>query len=267
MPTSGPQHPKLLSHLLPCTPHVDHSKFCHGKAVNIWYYKCMSVALFVQHATHKHHIILSYVSCLALPYFSTLLHNRYDFRKNVTEHKLCVLIFCTTSVWKISHSRNNSVRYVINVHRSSCKVLLCLSDLNETWTFTTKKKKILKYQISWKSIQWKLRCSMQMDTQAWQSQKSLLAISWTRLKLGSNRSIKLYLIQINQPTRCNRFTSLLLDVYVWLSMFWASPRPSSGAYNCTWSLWFYRWREVAGAFLVVVCQNTTKNAPTATLQR
>jgi hypothetical protein len=44
------------------------------------------------------------------------------------------------------------------------------------------------------------------------------------------------------------------DVYVWLNMFWASARPSSGAYNCTRSLWFYHWREAAGALLVVVWQ-------------
>ena len=37
-------------------------------------------------------------------------------------------------------------------------------------------------------------------------------------------------------------------------MFWASPRPSSGAYNCTRSLWFNRWREEAEALLVVVWQ-------------
>ena len=53
-----------------------------------------------------------------------------------------------------------------------------------------------------------------------------------------------YWIQINQPTRCNNFTSLLLDVYVWLNMFRAPRRPSSGAYNCTRSLWFYRWSVV-----------------------
>jgi len=39
------------------------------------------------------------------------------------------------------------------------------------------------------------------------------------------------MIQINQPTRCKSFTCLLLDVYVWLNMFWAPPCPSSGAYN------------------------------------
>ena len=36
-------------------------------------------------------------------------------------------------------------------------------------------------------------------------------------------------IQIYQPTRCNNFSSLLLDVYVQLNMFRASSRPSSGA--------------------------------------
>jgi hypothetical protein len=49
-----------------------------------------------------------------------------------------------------------------------------------------------------------------------------------------------YTIQINQPTRYDSFTSLLLDVQMLLNMFRVSPRPSSGAYNCTGSLWFYR---------------------------
>jgi hypothetical protein len=47
-------------------------------------------------------------------------------------------------------------------------------------------------------------------------------------------------------------TSLLLDVYVWLNMFRVPLRPSSGAYNCTISLWFYRWSVAVGALLVVV---------------
>jgi hypothetical protein len=48
------------------------------------------------------------------------------------------------------------------------------------------------------------------------------------------------------------FRSLLLDVHMWLNMFRASPRPSSEAYNCTTSLWFYLWKETVGALLVVV---------------
>ena len=85
------------------------------------------------------------------------------------------------------------------------------------------------------------------------------------------KSMHHHTIQINQPTRCNSFTSLLTDVYVWLNMFRALSRPSSGAYNCISGLWFYRWSVVVAVLLVVVwqvitCQTTTNNAATATLQ-
>jgi hypothetical protein len=71
------------------------------------------------------------------------------------------------------------------------------------------------------------------------------------------KSVHHHTIQIIQPTGCNSFTSLLLDVYVWLKMFLESPRPSSGAYNCNRRPWFYRWTEAPGALLVVVWQTTT----------
>ena len=51
-------------------------------------------------------------------------------------------------------------------------------------------------------------------------------------ELEVRKSVHHHTIQINQPKRCNSFTSLLLDVYVSLNMFRASPRPTSGAYNC-----------------------------------
>jgi len=35
-------------------------------------------------------------------------------------------------------------------------------------------------------------------------------------------------------------------------MFRVPPRPSSGAYNCISSLWFYRWGVVVAALLVAV---------------
>ena len=59
------------------------------------------------------------------------------------------------------------------------------------------------------------------------------------------KSVHHHAIQINQ-IRYNSFTSLLLDVYVWLNMFRSPLRPSSGAYSCIWSLWFYRWSVVGG---------------------
>ena len=54
------------------------------------------------------------LSSLAFPtlqYISTLSHKRQDFRNQVTEHKMRVLIFSTTSVWNISHSKNNWATY------------------------------------------------------------------------------------------------------------------------------------------------------------
>ena len=55
------------------------------------------VALLIQYTTRMRHIVTP-VGPLVLPYFSTLSHKRYDFRKEVMEHKMCILIFLTTFV-------------------------------------------------------------------------------------------------------------------------------------------------------------------------
>ena len=46
---------------------------------------------------------------------------------------------------------------------------------------------------------------------------------------NSEPDVILVFVQINQPTRCNNFSSLLLDVYIQLNMFRASSRQSSEA--------------------------------------
>jgi hypothetical protein len=46
-----------------------------------------------------------------LQHFSTLSHKRHDFRRKVTEHKICVSSFSTTFVWNIFHSKKNWARY------------------------------------------------------------------------------------------------------------------------------------------------------------
>ena len=56
---------------------------------------------------------------------------------------------------------------------------------------------------------------------------------YTRIGLRSDfkvcRSVHHHTIQINQPTRYKKFSSLLFDVYVQLNMFRVSSHSSSGA--------------------------------------
>jgi len=48
--------------------------------MSIKYYDCVSVAIAMKHAERLGRIILLSVGSPALPYFSTLSHQRHDFR-------------------------------------------------------------------------------------------------------------------------------------------------------------------------------------------
>ena len=84
---------------------------CSGKATSIAHSECVFIALVIQHAMRMRHVILPSVACPTLRKVSTLSHKEHDFRANVTEHKMCVLIFSTNFVWKISHSKKNSAEF------------------------------------------------------------------------------------------------------------------------------------------------------------
>jgi len=70
------------------------------------------------------------------------------------EHEVCTFIFSTTFVWKVLILRRFERDVIKNVYWSSCKVPLFLSDFNGTWIFTAHFRKILTFQISWKSVLW-----------------------------------------------------------------------------------------------------------------
>jgi hypothetical protein len=76
---------------------------------------------------------------------------------------MCVLIFSTKFVRNISHSKKKWARYDQTYRLVFIKYPLFLSDSNDTRIFSTDFRKILKYQISWKSIQWEPSYSMRTD--------------------------------------------------------------------------------------------------------
>jgi hypothetical protein len=118
------------------------------------------LALVIQQAMRMRRIILSSVACLVLPYVFTLSHKRHDFRKNVTEHKICVPILPPTLVWNFSRSKKTSARYYHKVFVWSTP-----SSFNKSLIISTDFLKILKCRISWKFVQWEPCCSMRTKRQ------------------------------------------------------------------------------------------------------
>jgi hypothetical protein len=84
------------------------SSVCLCVAVRTRVCACEHIALLIQHATRRH---IAICSLSGSTIFSTLSHKRYDFRKNVTAHKMYILIFSTTFISNISYSKKNSARY------------------------------------------------------------------------------------------------------------------------------------------------------------
>jgi hypothetical protein len=79
--------------------------------------------------------ILSSVSCPAPQYSSTLPHKRYDFGKKMVFYLKCVLIFSTTFVWNISHSKKiweiydqKCILVFTQIARYSCRILIKLEN-------------------------------------------------------------------------------------------------------------------------------------------
>ena len=60
--------------------------YCSEK-INITYSGCVFVALYLQHAKRMRPIILSFVACPTLQYFSTLSPKQDDFRKKLLNTK------------------------------------------------------------------------------------------------------------------------------------------------------------------------------------
>ena len=111
---------------------------CRVKAVGITYYKCVFVALGIQHAMRMSLIFIHGLSGSTV--FSTLSYKQKDFRENVIEPKMYVSTFCTTFVETFLILSRTERDMIINVYLSLCKV----RDFHETRIFSTDFRKILK---------------------------------------------------------------------------------------------------------------------------
>ena len=136
----------------------------------------MFVTLGVLHTKRIRRIILSSVTCLPLPYFSTLSYRRYEFRKtNFIEYKVC-FDFSTIFSETLRNLRRNGLGFIKNIKRYSCKALVILVrfswNLNFLGWFSKKSMKFHEIPSSGSLV---LPCG-QMD--GWRDMKklSLLAI-------------------------------------------------------------------------------------------
>jgi hypothetical protein len=100
--------------------------------MSITYSGCEFVALGIQHEMRMRHIIIR-----GLHRTFHIIWQIHDFREEkITEHKMRVLIFSTTFVWDISHSKKKWARYYKKMYIGlQVKHTIFLFDFNENWNF------------------------------------------------------------------------------------------------------------------------------------
>jgi hypothetical protein len=121
------------------------------------------ITLVIQRAKRVRHI-LHYCRMwpgLALPHFFNLSHKRQTFwKKSYRTSNVCFDFLYNVNLKYFSFWKVHSLIYI----RLKEKCPLFLAEFNEIWILSTDFRKILKLQISWKSVQWK-RTGGQMDGQ------------------------------------------------------------------------------------------------------
>jgi hypothetical protein len=158
---------------------------CKRKCVCVWVCVCVSVCMcslsFPAFNAHS-----PYCHLWPAPLYNIFPH--YLIKGTIFEKKS----YWTTNIVRFPlqilsetvHILRRNGRYMFkDVYCSSCKVLLFWSDFNEYWVLTRVFTKILKWRISWKSVQWESRACRQ--TNGYNETNSLIfAILRTPMELG-----------------------------------------------------------------------------------
>ena len=120
---------------------------------------------------------LSYVACRAvLCFFFTLFHELHNFGRKGIDHKINLDFLYQILSKNFSFKEELSKVWSKIFKGFHIKYSLFLSDFNETWIFSIDFRKILKYQISRKSVLWQLSYSTRTDGQSggWTDMKKLI---------------------------------------------------------------------------------------------
>jgi hypothetical protein len=127
---------------------------CSGKAVSVTYSVCVFVVLGIQRAVRLRHVSCHLWSVRLYCTFPRFLINGTIVEKALPNVKYVFWFSLQLLSETFLILRRTGRDTIINMHRSSCSVPLILSDFIETWIFLTDFRKILQYQMSWKSVQW-----------------------------------------------------------------------------------------------------------------
>ena len=133
------------------------------KAISIMYFQCVSVALVIQRAKFMCHIIYCHPWPVWLyGIFPHYLINGPIFRNMLSsiKHVFWFALQILSETFLMLRTERDNIYMYIGLH---VKYPLSLSDSNTTSIFLKDFWKILKYQISWKSVEWGPICSTWTD--------------------------------------------------------------------------------------------------------
>jgi hypothetical protein len=119
-------------------------------------YSCFSYAAWKSHlfcAILYCHLRPACLYHIYSPPPSPTFHERHDSRKKTVLNVKCLFWFSPQLLSETFPILRRIRRGIItHIHRSSCEAPAILVRHNETWAFSTDFRKVLKYQISWKSV-------------------------------------------------------------------------------------------------------------------